>query len=390
MLVAGDSFHGLKLRELCGRGGFGEVWLCEDISGKVMALKVIPKDGIHSDWRREFKGMKDYRKITENASCLLQIFSVSEDDKYFFYTMEAADSSSSDSYIPDTLAARLKKGPLHEGKLWSVFTDIFRAVERLHKKGFVHRDIKPDNIVFVNGKAKLADIGLVAPLDVTVTQAAFTQVYLPPEAASHPEILKDKKMLPKFDIYAFGKVIYCSVTGNPPEDFPSVPANLNITNCDRARLFYNFSRQICETDPLQRMDSVKDVSNGLARIGKALHTRDFWNYGTGNAMLKLKYLTKSVFCNTGIWLSKYGIFILFLVVIISLLMVKLDKVTENNRNLQVKVKEEVNKNEILKVQLEDARRNQAPAFQVSAPSWYQQTKEKAVGIYRKAKGFFRK
>jgi hypothetical protein len=93
--------------------------------------------------------------------------------------------------------------------------------------------------------------------------------------------------------------------------------------------------------------------------------------------LKLKYLTKSVFCNTGIWLSKYGIFILFLFVILASLFL-------------AKLNEQVNKNEILKVQLEDARRNQAPAFQVSAPSWYQQTKEKAVGIYRKAKGFFRK
>ena len=377
MLVAGDSFHGLKLRELCGRGGFGEVWLCEDISGKRMALKVITKDESRSDWKREFKGMKKYRKITENAPALLQIFSVGEDEKCFYYTMEAADSVSEVPYKPDTLATRLKNGPLPESELWGVFTQIFKAVKLIHKKGVAHRDIKPDNIVFVNGTAKLADIGLISPLDVTVTQAAFTQVYLPPEAVHEPELLKDKKMLPKFDIYAFGKVIYCSVTGNPPEYFPSVPANINIVNNDPVKLFFNLSRLICENDPAERADSTENVAKELAVVGKVLRTKDFWIYETGHAALKLKYLLKSIFCNTGIWLSKYGIFILLLFVIITSLFLG-------------KLNEKAKANTVLQAELQEMKRNQEAERKHVPQSWYQQTKGQALEIYRKAKGFFSK
>lgn len=77
-----------------------------------MAVKIISKQKLESGWQRELKGVINYREITENSPELLQIFHVEEDVDSFFYTMEAADSASDSEYIPDTLAGRLRHGPL--------------------------------------------------------------------------------------------------------------------------------------------------------------------------------------------------------------------------------------------------------------------------------------
>ena len=61
-------FHGLKLLELCGCGAYGEVWYCEDISGRRMALKIVSKKKLGPHWERELRGVINYRRLTENAS----------------------------------------------------------------------------------------------------------------------------------------------------------------------------------------------------------------------------------------------------------------------------------------------------------------------------------
>jgi len=82
-------FHGLKLLSLSGRGAYGDVYYCEDISGHKMAVKIISKKRLGDAWSRELRGVINYRKITENAPELLQIFHIEEDDETFFYTMES-------------------------------------------------------------------------------------------------------------------------------------------------------------------------------------------------------------------------------------------------------------------------------------------------------------
>ena len=86
-------FHGLKLLSRCGSGAYGDVYYCEDISGRKMAVKIVSKSKLGDAWERELRGVVNYRRITENASGLLQIYHVEEDEETFFYTMEAADSA---------------------------------------------------------------------------------------------------------------------------------------------------------------------------------------------------------------------------------------------------------------------------------------------------------
>lgn len=260
-----EVFHGYKILSFCGSGAYGDVYYCEDMSGKRMALKVISKLRFGNGWERELKGVRNLHKITSGTQKLLQIYHVDEDEEYFFYSMECADSLESDHYVPDTLSNRLKKGAIPSSELFELFKNIFEAVKTLHNAGFAHRDIKPDNILFVNGKPKLADIGLLSSLSGTLTVMAGTLGFIPPELkASDLLSASDRKSRLRNDIYAFGKVVYCATTGMPPEKFPSMPKDLELYL--PVKLFSNLSFSLCDPKPGKRINNVTDLEREIKGI----------------------------------------------------------------------------------------------------------------------------
>ena len=60
----GDNYHGLKLLAYCGGGAFGEDFYCEDLTHKKMAVKILSKQKIGAHWKRELKGITNYRRLT--------------------------------------------------------------------------------------------------------------------------------------------------------------------------------------------------------------------------------------------------------------------------------------------------------------------------------------
>lgn len=119
-------------------------------------------------------------------------------------------------YPPATLAALLKqRGRLPCAEALPLAWSLASALDQLHGHGLVHRDSQPANIIFVGGKPKRADIGLV-----TTTAGADTLVgtagYIPPEGPGTPAA----------DRYSFGKVLYEIVTGNDRQEFPRLPHDL--------------------------------------------------------------------------------------------------------------------------------------------------------------------
>ena len=269
----GTVYHGLTLGAFCGGGAYGEVYVCTDISGRRLAVKIVSKIKLGDDWERELRGVSNYRKITENAPNLLQIYHVEEDADTFFYTMEAADSVSADSYRADTLAERLKNGPLPRNDTFKILRAIFDGIKTIHEAGFAHRDIKPDNIIFVKGVPKLSDIGLLSSLSATYTQLAGTLDFLPPEERSS-ESGTDRKSRQKNDLYAFGKVIYCAVTGGSPQDFPAVPEELPLT--PELKFFLRLAFRLCSKDVRLRLDSLEKTEAELVRIERKLLYGETW------------------------------------------------------------------------------------------------------------------
>ena len=267
---AGSVYHDLTLLQLCGSGAFGEVWLCRDISRKKLAVKIISKGRLGEFWRRELQGVINYRTITEQTSGLLQIYHVGEDEDFFYYTMEAADSLSQENYVPDTLSARLSaNGPLPPETLQSVLKEIFNGIKVIHQAGFAHRDIKPDNIIFVHGKPRIGDIGLISALSATMSQLAGTLEFLPPELRSSdsPDQV-DRKSRQGSDLYAFGKVVYCAVTGEEPQKWPAIPCGIPLSL--PLKFYLRLSMQLCDRNPARRLHSLDELEHEMGEIERKL------------------------------------------------------------------------------------------------------------------------
>ncbi len=269
IITPGANFNGLKIVALCGGGAYGEVWYCEDPTGRRIALKIVSKLRLGNSWQRELQGVKNYLRITANSPNLLRIFHVAEDEDCFCYTMEAADSISADSYVPDTLAQRLQHGALAPEQLYPVLRGIFDGIKIIHEAGFAHRDIKPDNILFVGGIPKLGDIGLVSSLSNSMSSLAGTLEFLPPEVrASDTSGSADRASRQRSDLYAFGKVVYCAATGLDVTCYPSVPTRADLSPA--LKFFIQLSFRLCAGRPGFRIDSIESLERDMDRIGRDL------------------------------------------------------------------------------------------------------------------------
>ncbi len=262
------EFHSFTLLAHCGGGAYGDVWYCRDISGKKLAIKIVSKKRLGEQWERELKGVQNYRVITEKQPGLLPIYHVGEDEETFFYTMEPADNAGTqEKYIPDTLALRLQNGALPPAEYPAILDGIFQSIKNIHDEGFTHRDIKPDNILFVNGQPKLADIGLMSSLQNTVTQLAGTLDFLPPEQRIG-QMNYDRRSRQQSDLYAFGKVIYCVITGYLPQKYPSPPEQL--TYAPAEKYFFRLALRLCDHDICRRIVKIEDLSVEMAEIRRKL------------------------------------------------------------------------------------------------------------------------
>ena len=218
--MSGDEFCGCRLLQRCGSGSYGEVWLAEDAVGTRVALKILFHHNDYSD--RELKGLRNYKDC--NHPNLLKIRYVEISGERICYTMDAADdlNHGAGDYLPDTLANRLNRsGRLDGNELTAMLNGLLDGLEELHKKGLVHRDIKPDNILWVNGRATLADAGLIA--NNGANSLCGTPGFL------SPDVLAGKPAEASDDFYALGKVIYCALTGLDVSEYPGLPPEMTIS-----------------------------------------------------------------------------------------------------------------------------------------------------------------
>ncbi len=208
-----------ELLQKCGHGAYGEVWIARSRSGQLVALKIIHRS---EQVEKEFAGLTHYVKIGDSPH-LIRIFHVGETDGSLYYTMELADNlGDEESYIPATLAEVLKRrkclAPDETVELGRMLLD---GLKTLHAARLAHRDLKPENILYVNGIPKLSDIGLVRSVSQTLTMGG-TLGFIPPERLRSGSTGKGHAD----DLYALGKVLYCCLTGNRVDLFPSFPRDL--------------------------------------------------------------------------------------------------------------------------------------------------------------------
>lgn len=290
-----------------GGGAYGEVWLARGVTGALRAVKVVWREDFDGEksFEREFEGILKFEPISREHPGFVNILHVgrSADGKsFYYYVMELGDDVRCGSdinpieYEPRTLQAETRGGP---GKPWAssdcidVGLRLAEALGHLHQAGLVHRDVKPANVIFVNGKAKLADIGLVAARG----QRTFvgTEGFVPPEGPGTAAA----------DVYSLGKVLYEIATGKDRLNFPDLPEEIPAGE-DRKR-WLELNRIICETcDPRlirRKISTAEELAESLKLIqrGKRRHRRGMAAWVTGLLLLGFAGLVAGLVARHGGW-----------------------------------------------------------------------------------------
>lgn len=209
---------------LIGEGGFGQIWMGRDVLGLYRAIKVIRYSESSSleSYQAEYHGIAHYAPYSRRYDGLIEIHHVGirEADGFYYYVMDLADDVSfgdqvAPDYQPKTLRAYLdmqenRRVPVVEAV--QIGIEVAESLSYLHSENLVHRDVKPENILCINGKWKLADIGFVAARGGKTFVGSLG--YLAPEGPGHPAA----------DVHGLGKILYEMVTGNEVGDFPECPS----------------------------------------------------------------------------------------------------------------------------------------------------------------------
>ncbi|MBP5640205.1 MAG: protein kinase [Victivallales bacterium] len=249
----------IVITQQCGRGGFGYVFLADDITlARKVAVKAIEKNKA-DNFKQEYHGLMTYCSAIHSHANLLTIHYAAQNDKLLAYTMELADNAanSMDNYVPDTLAYRLGKVQRFSPEtIRMIVNGLLDGLQELHNAGLAHRDIKPENILFVNSVPKLADFSIMTKADDPLN--AGTKSYVPQTIDS---TMDSKALGIDQDLYALGKTVYMMFSGQFSHDFPYLRSDLLDTEFGkRLNQFLLFA---CSNNPDERFRSVQEFRHSF-------------------------------------------------------------------------------------------------------------------------------
>ena len=256
------------LLRLIGRGAYGEVWLARNVMGVMRAVKIVRRDSFdsHRPFDREFAAVKRYEPVSRKAAGLVNVLHAGRaaDGSHFHYVMELADSAEPgvdasaepDKYTPCTLRTQISRmGRMPVAECLEVAVSLANGVADLHRVGLVHRDVKPSNIIFVGGRAKLADIGLVGDISESRSYVG-TEGYVPPEGPGQPGA----------DLFGLGRVLYEMTTGYEASRFPALPPEWARQEDKGAFEFYEVVLRCCEPDAARRYVTADELLADLTLL----------------------------------------------------------------------------------------------------------------------------
>ncbi len=210
--VIGQQLSHYRILEPLGAGGMGEVYRAHDLHlDRDVAVKVLLRGTLADPTARERFRREAHVLSRLSHPGVATIFDFDTQDGVDFLVME---------HVPGgTLQSRLQKGPLDLDELTRLGAEIGDALEAAHRMGFLHRDLKPGNVVLTAaGTPKILDFGLAGLLHASQTMTDLTQTgaifgSLPYMA---PEQLRGEADDVRTDVYSFGAMLYEMVTGRRP------------------------------------------------------------------------------------------------------------------------------------------------------------------------------
>ncbi len=197
----------------------GEVYCARDTRlDRTVAIKILPEHLTSPEAEERFE--REARSISSlNHPNICQLYDVGQQDGTRYLVMEYLQGES--------LAQRLAKGPLPLEQVFRIGAEVADGLDRAHRSGVIHRDLKPGNIMLTKSGAKLLDFGLAKTAAVTAPASTLTATSVP--TAAHkitqagvvigtfqymaPEQIEGRETDTRSDIFSFGAVLYEMATG---------------------------------------------------------------------------------------------------------------------------------------------------------------------------------
>ena len=291
-LPPGTRLGAYEITSALGAGGMGEVYKARDTRlDRSVAIKVLPSEfAENAQLRIRFE--REAKSISSlNHPNICTLYDVGHERGIDYIVMELLDGQ--------TLSDRISRGPLPLNEVIRYGVEIAEALERAHRSGVVHRDLKPGNVMLTKSGAKLLDFGLAAvsaraksrdpyPQDATAAteQRPITQegTVVGTYQYMSPEQISGEPLDHRSDVFSLGAVLYEMVTGRRAFDGKTktsvITAILSGEPAPPSRIQsvtpHALDRLIAwclAKDPDDRMQSAHDVALELKAIESASAAR---------------------------------------------------------------------------------------------------------------------
>jgi Tol biopolymer transport system component/predicted Ser/Thr protein kinase len=285
-LSRGASLGPYQIVSLLGSGGMGEVYRARDTRlERTVAIKVLPGQHAEEPERRQ-RFEREARAISGlSHPHICAVYDVGQAHGHDFLVMEYLEG--------ETLAERLRKGPLPAEQAMRYAVEIAVALAAAHRQGVVHRDLKPGNVMLTKTGAKLLDFGLAKVQEPAAEPSNLSQLPTNPLHTSltvegtimgtlhymAPEQLEGRNADARTDIFAFGAVLYEMASGKKAfaglsqasiigailhTDPPPLATLLSLTPPGLDRVV----RKCLAKDPDQRWQTAQDLADELVWLAQ--------------------------------------------------------------------------------------------------------------------------
>src|ERR1017187_7014554 len=278
-LTPGTILGQYEIRSPLGAGGMGEVYRAHDTRlDREVAIKVLP-ESLTSDSVRLRRFEQEARAAAAlNHPNILAVYQMATHEGVSYMVTELLEG--------ETLRERLRRGPMPLRKAIDYAVQIAHGLAAAHDKGITHRDLKPENLfVTKDGRLKILDFGLaklgIPKEDIgaapTITQRTEPGVVMGTVGYMSPEQVRGKTADHRSDIFAFGTILYETVTGKQTfrkptsaetmtailnEDPPSISQITAATPPGLQRVVH----RCLEKSPEQRFQSASDMAFALEAL----------------------------------------------------------------------------------------------------------------------------
>jgi serine/threonine protein kinase/Tol biopolymer transport system component len=282
-LTSGTKLGPYEIQSPLGAGGMGEVYRARDTRlDRTVAVKILPAH-FSTDPARKLRFEREAKTVSAlNHPNICSLFDVGSQDSIDFLVMECIEG--------ETLAERLAKGALPLEQVLKLGTQVADALDKAHRCGVVHRDLKPGNIMVTKTGAKLLDFGLAKTavasaisLDLSATAGSSPVTEEGTVVGTFhymsPEQVEGKELDGRSDIFSFGAVLYEMLTGQRAFTGKSQlsvasailekePAPISSIKPLTPRSLDHVVRRCLAKDPDDRWQSARDLALELQSISQ--------------------------------------------------------------------------------------------------------------------------